>query len=129
VLILPIKICDQGSIRYVRIAHHIRASSNIAVFSTTKLLPIYSYIPTKKRPGYCILHIAYHTTVIITTAKRSVNDTVNTANVLKPTVSSIQGLQASALFSFRYCDFNNSFTTLHLTQHAIYSPIQSAHNA
>jgi hypothetical protein len=37
----------------------------------------------------------------MTTAKHSFNDKVNTADVLKPTVSSVQGLQASALFSFR----------------------------
>jgi hypothetical protein len=47
------------------------------------------------------LDTAYHTTDKITTAEHSSIDKVNTADVLKPTVSSIQRLQASALFSFR----------------------------
>jgi hypothetical protein len=31
-------------------------------------------------------------------------------------------------FSFRYCDFSDSFTRPHLAQHTVYSPIQSPNN-
>jgi hypothetical protein len=44
------------------------------------------------------LDIAYHTADKITTVKHSVSDKVSTADVLGPTVSYVQGLQAGALF-------------------------------
>jgi hypothetical protein len=90
-----------------------RHTDTVPVSSTKKKNLDYVY------PHNTVLDTAYHTTYKRNYSQHSFNDKINTADGLKLTLSSIQGMQASALFHSGTISTHNVAITLQDSRHIV----------